>query len=233
VIRAAVTALAGTVALVVAVPCSQAADECRGLQVCIPVAGPWVVIRAPSGAFATATWQLVCPQGIVGGVDAKASEAAVAVEFPGRIGSPVNPGITTAQSLLFKGTYAGRARRATSYQPFIGCIPGGGGGPRTPVSFSRAGAVKPGEPITLRVKELRVIPGRLARATLACRRGERLLSSAVSVGLYTDDAPTPIQLAAVQVVRANRKGKVLVSARRSGLPDSVRAVVQVQAECAR
>ena len=34
-------------ALVAGVPASQAADECRGLQVCIPVAGPWVVIPGP------------------------------------------------------------------------------------------------------------------------------------------------------------------------------------------
>ena len=95
-------------------------------------------IPARGGQSATATWQLVCPQGIVGGVDARASEAAVAVEFPGRIGSPVNPGITTTGSLVFKGTYAGRVRKATSYQPFIGCIPGGGGGPRTPTAFTRA-----------------------------------------------------------------------------------------------
>jgi hypothetical protein len=233
VIRRAVTALAVTAALALNVASSQAADECRGLQVCIPVAGPWVVIPPPSKDAASATWQLVCPQGIVGGVDAKASEKAVAVEFPGRIGSPVNPGITTTQSLLFKGTYAGRIHRATSYQPFIGCIPGGGGGPRTPVSLTRADAVKPGEPITVRVAELTVTPGSLARATLACKAGERLLSSSHSVGLYTPDAPTRAQLAAVRVVRARRGARVLVSATRRGLEPGVRAVVQVQAVCAK
>lgn len=123
-IRAVVTSVAVAAALLAGVPASEAAGECRGLQVCIPVAGPWVVIPVPGGPSATATWQLVCPRGIVGGVDAFASEPAVAVEFPGRIGSPVNPGITTTGSLLFKGTYAGHVRRATSYQPFIGCIPG-------------------------------------------------------------------------------------------------------------
>jgi hypothetical protein len=233
VIRAALTALAVATALALNVAAAQAADECRGLQVCIPVAGPWVVIPSPAGASASAIWQLVCPQGIVGGVDAKASEASVAVEFPGRIGSPVNPGITTAQSLLFKGTYAGRKRKATSYQPFIGCIPGGGGGPRTPVSLSRVDAVKPGNPITVRVKELPVTPGRLARMTLICKPGERLLHSGVSVGMYTPDAPTPAQLAAVHVVRARRGGTILVSATRRGLAVGVRAVVQVRAECAR
>ena len=231
--RAAVTAIAVAAALFAGVPASQAAGECRGLQVCIPVEGPWVVIPAPGGQSATATWQLVCPRGIVGGVDALASEVAVAVEFPGRIGSPVNPGITTTGSLLFKGTYAGRVRKATSYQPFIGCIPGGGGGPRTPTAFTRADPARPGDPITLRVETLRLIPGELARTTLTCHRGERLLHSAHSVGLYTAGVPTAAQLAAVRVVQVRRGGTVLVSATRRGLAHDVGAVVQVQAECAK
>ena len=190
-IRAAAAVIALATALAVGVPASQAADECKGLQVCIPVAGPWVVIPAPAGPSATATWQLVCPQGVVGGVDARASEAAVAVEFPGRIGSPVNPGITTPRSLLFKGTYAGRVRKATSYRPFIGCIPGGGGGPRTPMAFSRVSEVKPGEPITTarRDASCRARERSLARSS-TCRPGERLLHSSHSVGLYTGGVPT-------------------------------------------
>ena len=234
-IRAAAVALALAVALVAGVPAGQAADECKGLMVCIPVAGPWVKIPAPAeGAAATATWRLVCPEGVVGGVDARASEVAVAVEFPGRIGSPVNPGITTTRSLVFKGTYAGKVGRSTSYRPFIGCIPGGGGGPRTPTALSRASEVKPGEPITVRVATLRVRPGQLARTTLRCRPGERLLRSRHSVGLYTAGVPTRAQLAAIRVVRATRAGRVLVSAtRRAGLAAGVRAVVQIQAECAR
>ncbi|MDP9259587.1 MAG: hypothetical protein M3Q31_23975, partial [Actinomycetota bacterium] len=68
--------------------------------------------------------------------------------------------------------------------------------------------------------------------TLACHRGERLLGSAHSVGLYTSGAPTAAQLAALRVVRVRRGRKVLVSATRRGLAPGVRAVVQVQAECA-
>jgi hypothetical protein len=232
-IRVAVAAVAVAAALTVSVPSGRAADECNGLLVCIPVAGPWVAIPAPRGAFATATWRLVCPEGVVGGVDARASEAAVAVEFPGRIGSPVNPGITTTRSLLFRGTYAGRARKATSYRPFIGCIPGGGGGRRTPTASSAASVVKPGAPITTRVATLRVVAGTLARTTLSCRRGERLLRGSHSVGLYTKGVPSTAELAAVRVVRVVRGGQILVSATRRGLAAGVRAEVQVQAECAR
>jgi hypothetical protein len=233
--RAVATAIALAAALAVSAPPGHAADECEGLMVCIPVAGPWVRIPAPpTGAAATATWRLVCPEGVVGGVDARASEEAVAVEFPGRIGSPVNPGITTTRSLVFKGTYAGRTSKVTSYRPFIGCIPGGGGGPRTPTALAPAAEVKPGEPITIRVATLRPRAGELSRTTLRCRSGERLLHSSHSVGLYTAGVPTAAELAAIRVVRVARGDRVLVSAtRRGGLAAGVRAVVQVLAECAK
>jgi hypothetical protein len=232
VIRAAVMALALAAGLVVGVPAGQAADECAGLMVCIPVAGPWVKIPTPpEGTSATATWRLVCPEGIVGGVDARASEVAVAVEFPGRLGSPVNPGITTTRSLVFKGTYAGRVSRPTSYKPFIGCIPGGGGGQRTPTALPVE--VKPGEPITIRVATLRVEAGKLARATLRCLPGERLLRGRHSVGFFTPGVPSPEQLAAVRVVRVTQTDRILVSATRRGLPARLRVQVQVQAECAK
>lgn len=234
-IRAAAVVVALVAVLALGVPASSAADECKGLMVCIPVAGPWVVIP-PAGAgvaAVTANWQLVCPEGVVGGVDARVSEPAVAVEFPGRIGSPVNPGITTNRTLVFKGTYAGRERRPTTFRPFIGCIPGSGGGSRTPTAFMRVSEVKPGEPITTRAKTLRVTPGKLARATLTCRPGERLLSSSHSVGIYAEDEPTAAQLAAVRVVRARRGRTILVSATRRGLGAALRVEVQVLAECAR
>jgi hypothetical protein len=230
--RAAVVAIALAAVLALNVPAGRAADECKGLQVCIPVAGPWVAIPA-AGAPAIANWRLVCPEGVVGGVDARVSEVAVGVEFPGRIGSPVNPGITTTRALVFEGTYAGRARKRTSYRPFIGCIPASGGGSRTPTALAPVSDIKPGEPITIRAKTLPVEAGKLARTTLACRRGERLLRSSHSVGLYTTDVPTPAQLAAVRVVRVKRGGKVLISATRRGLDPAVRAEVQVLAECAR
>ena len=75
--------------------------------------------------------------------------------------------------------------------------------------------------------------GRLARTTLRCHAGERLLGARHSVGLYTAGAPTRAQLAAVRVVRAIRSGRVLVSATRTGLAARVRAVVQIQVDCAK
>jgi hypothetical protein len=232
---AAVVALAVGASCAAGAPAASAADECKGLMVCIPVAGPWVKIPAASaGGSASASWRLVCPQGVVGGVDARASETAVGVDFPGLLGSPVNPGITTARTLVFTGTYAGRAPRPVSYKPYIGCIPGGGGGSRTPTALTADPPVKPGTPVTVRVAAVRVAQGRLARVTLRCHAGERLLGSRAAVGLYTAAVPTREQLAAVHVVRVRRGGRVLVSAtRRAGIDPGVRAEVQVQAECAR
>jgi hypothetical protein len=192
-----------------------------------------VAIPAPGGLATAARWQLKCPQGVVGGVDAKASSKAVAVEFPGLLGSPVNPGISTGESLVFRGTYTGRDRAVAGYQPFIGCIPTAGGGPRTRTSFQATAEVVPGQSITVRTKAMLVTQGSLARATLGCKPGERLLGSGHSVGIYMDAMPTKVQLAAVKVIRARRGNQILVSATRRGLlPHSVRAEVQIQAECA-
>jgi hypothetical protein len=165
-------------------------------------------------------------------VDARASETAVAIEFPGRIGSPVNPGITTTNSLVFRGTYSGIAQRATSYQPYIGCIPTAGGGPRTRTAFQKVAPVKPGDTITVRARTIDLESGTLSRTTLRCKPKERLLASSSSVGLYTTDVPTRAQLAAVHVIRVRRGPRILVSATRRGLADGVRAALQVQAVCA-
>jgi hypothetical protein len=229
--RAALAAVATLAAVLVSAPASQAAGECKGLPVCTPIAGPWVSIPAPGVAEAT-SWKLVCPQGVVGGVDARASEKRVSVDFPAHIGSPVNPGITTRGSVVFHGTYGGAAARVTSYQPFIGCIPTPGGGQRTRVSFTPVAGVVPGDLITVRIATLRVTEGRLARGTLRCHPGEHLLAASASVGLYTDDVPTPAQLAAVHVVSIRRGPRILVSATRHGLPAALRVEVQVQATCA-
>jgi hypothetical protein len=211
------------------VPAGRGADECRGLMSCIPVAGPWVMVPAAAGV-STAAWQLECPRGVVAGLDARVSERGVGVDFSGRLGSPVNPGITTTSAVVFTGTYSGPARRATSFRPFIGCIQGGGR--RTPTSAA-ATPLPPGEPVTTRVKTIRVRFGELARATHGCEPGERLLRASHAVGLYSGEAPPQARPPSVRVVQVVRGGRVLVSATRAGLPPRVRVEVQVHAECAR
>jgi hypothetical protein len=233
VIRAAVMTLALTAALFVGAAPGQAADECKGLQACIPIPGPWVVVPAPGGLATATSWRILCPQGVAGGTDARVSDKQLAVEFPGRIGSPVNPGITTSDRIVFRGTYVGTRKRVTTYKPFVGCIPTTGGGARTRTSFQRVAAVKPGEPITFRVKTVTVEPGTLARASLRCRPDERLLAASHAVGLFTEVAPRRAQLSAVRVVRVRRGNQILVSVTRRGLEGGVGVEVQVQAVCAR
>jgi hypothetical protein len=216
------------VAGAVALPASgrQAADECRGLMVCIPVAGPWVVIPSPSGPArpVAAAWQLKCPVGIVAGLDARLTDRAIDMSFSGLLGSPVNPGITTTNAVVFTGTYTGRAVKLTGFRPFIGCLPAAGGG-RTPTAF------KPGAPTVVRSKTVHMQPGTSTSAVLACKQGERLLSSSSAVGLRQSAEPTAAQLGAVHTTRIVRDGRILATATRSGLPGTVRADLQVLAVC--
>ena len=46
-------AAVGATLAMLAAPSAQAADECRGLLVCIPVAGPWVSSRRSGSDVAT------------------------------------------------------------------------------------------------------------------------------------------------------------------------------------
>ena len=97
-------ALAGALALTAG--SARAADECKGLQVCVPVEGPWVTVSS-----AGADWELPCPLPgyIVGGTDARVTTVDVDVSFRGETGSPVGPGVTTKRSLVFHGVRTGAA----------------------------------------------------------------------------------------------------------------------------
>jgi hypothetical protein len=220
----ATAAAAGTLALPAAG--RQAADECRGLMVCIPVAGPWVVIPSPARPAQpiSAAWQLKCPEGIVAGLDARLTDRAIDMSFSGRLGSPVNPGITTTNTVVFTGTYTGGAVKPTSFRPFIGCIPAAGGG-RTPTAF------KPGAPTVVRSKTVHMQPGTATSAVLGCARGERLLSASSAVGLRQGAEPTAAQLGGVGTTRFVRDGRVIATATRAGLQATVRADLQVLALC--
>ena len=105
------------------------------------------------------------------------------------LGSPVNPGITTRDEIVFTGTYTGDALRPTGFRPFIGCVPGAGGG-RPPT------AVKPGSPTKLRVRTVSFRT--TATANNSCSRGERLISSAHAVALRSGREPGIAQLAGVR-----------------------------------
>jgi hypothetical protein len=207
------------------------ANECDGLMVCVPISGPWVVVPT-SGSVPRpeVEFQLACPRGhVVGGLDARLSDRAVDVSFLGTLGSPVNPGITTSRSAVFLATYVGASARAPSFKPFIGCMPGAGGGSRVPTSAS---AFTPGHPTTRRVTTARIRPGS-ATVTQRCATGERLVAASHALGFYTSTPPSPSTVASVSAGQSIRGHEVVVSVHADAELGGVRAVVQVHAVCTR
>lgn len=218
-------------ALAVAAPAG-GANECDGLMVCVPVAGPWVVVPASTSVpRERVEFQLTCPRGhVVGGTDARLSARAIDVGFIGTVGSPVNPGITTSRSAVFLATYVGRATGTVpTFKPFIGCMPLAGGGSRIPTSVSQ---IRPGQPVTRRVKTVRVRPG-TATVTQRCRSGEHLVGGTHAFGFYTRTPPSASLVGSVSGSERIDAGRVAVRVSGDAELAGVRAVVQVQALCSR
>jgi hypothetical protein len=210
---------------------AEATNECRGLQICVRVAGPWVIVPAARSApRPRVEYQLSCPRGfVVGGLDAELSDRAIDLSFLGKLGSPVNPGVTTSRAAVFVATYAGAAGRASSFRPHLGCVPSAGGG-SGPVPFKLAAAFAPGQPTIRRVSNVRLRPTR-ARAVRACAGGEHLISGWYAVGFYTPAAPKATLMASVVAAQTLRGGRVDVQARVGTAVSGVRAVLQVGAVC--
>jgi len=208
-----------------------ATNECRGLQVCVRVAGPWVVV--PAGLAtprSPAQYQLTCPRGfIVAGLDAELSDRAIDIDFLGLLGSPVNPGTTTTRSAVFRGVFTGASTRAPTFRPHIGCIPAAGGG-SGPVPYRLPAALPPGQPTIRRVRTVQIRAG-VSRAFASCGAGERLISGWHAVGFYTAAAPSAELVRSVTTVRRVRSGRVEVRVRAGAAVRGVRAVVQVGAVC--
>lgn len=232
---ATVVAVAGAL-LALAGP-APAADECRGLQTCLPVAGPWVVVPPRTGTVpATVVWELRCPlpNYVVAGVDARVSDRSLDVAIRGESGSPVSPGVTTRRSVLFVATYAGTARTPTTFAPFIGCIPTEGGGGRSQTSIRQGVAYAPGRPVERRVVTRTVTAGAGRRVTSRCPRGSRLLGADHAVGLRVTDEPPAGLLRAVRTRRTVAGGVVTVTATVDPtVPRALGVEVQVHAICTR
>jgi hypothetical protein len=213
-VLAAAVALAG-----LAAGTAMATNECRGLQVCVPVAGPWVV-----AAPARVEYQLSCPKNfIVAGLDAELTTRKIEVGFVGNLGSPVNPGITTTGAAVFLGRLAGAASGA-SFRPHIGCIPAAGGGQRAPTAYH---PFPPGKPTTRQVVDLHVRPGATTRRA-SCARNERLVAATYALGFPGDTPPSVEEIAAVRVTQRSRGGVVVLTARSAA---RTRAVVQLDLVC--
>jgi len=208
-----------------------ATNECRGLPVCVRIAGPWVVVpAAQTTPRSRVDFQLSCPRGyVIGGLDAELTDRAIDIDFLGKLGSPVNPGVTTARSALFRGTYTGNAPKAPSFRPHLGCLPSAGGG-SGPVPRRVFAAFPPGEPTTNRVRTVRLRPG-LVRAVASCAGSEHLISAWHAVAFYTQSAPPQALIQSVSAKRSVHGRRVEVRVRSAATVQAVRAVVQVGAVC--
>jgi hypothetical protein len=210
-----------------------AADECRGLQVCLRVAGPWVVVP-PSGR-APVEYELRCPLPgyVVAGVDVRLADAEIDVSFRGETGSPVAPGVTTSSALLFTARSTSLTRRPSSFRPFIGCVPTSGGGGRAQTAFTATppGGLRPTRPLERVVVTRRVSEGS-AVVRARCTRGGRLLGGAHAVAFRTEAPPDARALAAVRVARSIRAGAVVARVVAAhGSLGGARAELQLHAVC--
>lgn len=208
----------------VAAPAGGAAQECNGLRVCVPVHGPWVV----ANAGANTTFLLSCGKhGVVGGLDAVTTSGAVRVSFEGRIGAPVQPGVTTTSSAVFHGVDV--AEKAGAFQPWLGCVPAAGGGGRSTVSARS----RPGPALDPHSKTVTVQPGTVKTMAVGCLEGERLVGGWHALAFRTKKAPDLANAKLVSVVRAIAGGRVHVTVTATdSLPIEAHAVVQVGAVCA-
>jgi len=206
-----------------------ATSECRGFTACVPLAGPWVAVPVSHAAQRPQVqFQLTCPKGfIVGGVDAELSDRAIDVWFFGAIGSPVAPGRTTSRSVVFVATYVGSGGRAPTFRPHAGCIPGSGGGSRTPTAFHPVFPI--GKPTVRRVRTARVLAVPAVRTwSVHCRRDEQLVAAYTARAFRMKRPPSP-QLVSSLTARSHvtRHG---ISVEVGG--GNGQGVVQITAVCA-
>ena len=200
-----------------------ATNECRGLQVCVPVAGPWVV----TAVGAETRYALGCPKRfVVAGLDAELTSRSVDVAFRGGLGSPVSPGVTTSSTAVFLARLLGGGG-PEAFRPHAGCIPATGGGSRFPTSYR---AFPPGRPLAPAVAEIAVRAG-VHRYVERCGARLTLAGATHAVGFYTHAAPARAQLRGVSVTQRIAGGGVLLVVR-AGALHGARAVVQVDLDCA-
>lgn len=220
----ALATLAAVVSAVVAMPAS-ATNECRGLQVCVRVAGPWVLATPGQIEF-----ELACPKRfVVGGLDAELSSRGIDIGFVGNLGSPVNPGITTSASAVFLGRLVRGQDLAASFRPHIGCVPASGGGQRSPTAYH---AFAPGKPSVRHVTQFVVLPGRTRHYVGRCARNELLAAATHAIGFLGDTPPAVSLARSVRVVQTVHAGRVNLTIRAGRALAGGRAVVQLDLVCA-
>ena len=225
--RAALASLVGALACAAAfAPAGGATNECHGIQSCIRVVGPWVVVPA----HGSAVYLLSCPGGrsVVGGLDAQVTSRDVRIGFDARLGAPVQPGVTTTRYALFHAVSV--SGRVQAFQPLLGCVPVQGGGGRSTVS---AFVSPPGQSLEYRARIAVLAPGSVGFAKVSCAGTERLVGSWHALAFRTKSPPSLDNAARVRTSTVVVGKKVVVTASASdGLSIDVHAIVQAGAECA-
>jgi hypothetical protein len=212
-----VLVLAALAAAVVA-PSAHATNECRGLMVCVPVAGPWVVTTSS----ARAEFDLSCPaRFVVAGLDAELSTRGIDIGFVGAMGAPVNPGITTQRDAVFLGRVVRGSSVGATFRPHVGCVPAAGGGQRAPTAYN---AFAPGRPVDRRVHEFAARGNRTVSAR--CPRTELLSAATHAIGFFRPAPPAAAAIGAVHVAQSMHNGVVKLRIR-----STVDAVVQLDLIC--
>ena len=226
--RALLVSFVAALAMAAAFPAlGGATNECRGIQACISVPGPWVLVTRA----VPAQYLLACPngQGVVAGLDVQATSRDVRVSFDGRIGAPVGPGVTTTRSVLFRAISLAAGRQA--FQPLVGCVRGGGGG-RSTVS-ARAKPTPGGAPLERFAQTVVVRSGLQRTAAVRCPANERYVDSWSALAFRTQLPPDLAQVDAIRLQKVVQKGKVrVVAAATDALSPDAHAVVQAGVECA-
>jgi len=207
-------------------PASGASNECRGIQACIRVAGPWVVVPARGKA----AYLLTCPGGrsVVGGLDALVTSRDVRLGFDGRLSAPVQPGSTTTRYALFRAVSL--SNKVQAFQPLLGCVPLQGGGGRSTVS---AYVTPPGPSLEYRSRISVLAPGSVGFAKVSCTATERIVGSWQALAFRTKEPPNLDNASRVNASTVVIGKKVVVTASASdGLSIDAHAIVQAGAECA-
>ena len=209
-------------------------DECTGVQVCVPVKGPWVKIPAGQrGRILPTEWELKCAgrNDTIGGTDAIGSTSTVAVTFQASPGSPVRSGVSTHNAVIFSGLDGGGGTSAVTYRPAIGCIPGGGGsGTRSRVSYQAT--FPPFTGLDIRSGDTAIEAGQPLRVADGCQIGGRLLHASSALGFFGAKPPSAALLRSISSHEEITRDSFTVTVTPGPtLPRDARIVLQVRIIC--
>ena len=223
-------------ALVVALRCRGRAGARRRRDERVPRhPGVHPRARAVGGRAARAATASTCSRARAAGASSAVStrrrpRAPCASSFDGRLGAPVQPGVTTTRYALFRAVSTSPSAQA--FQPLLGCVPTQGGGGRSTVSAARRDAAGPGARVPLAHRRHRA--GRGAVRAGRVQADEQLVGSWHAIAFRTKKAAQRSANASSRHGDASSSAKkvVVTAAAGDGLSIDVHAVVQVGAECA-